>query len=130
MKKVVVGIIKKEGGVLIVQRKNKEKSKDGSVLSWVFPGGAVENETKREAVKREVLEETGCKIKVEQLISSRHHPQFPVKIFYYSCRLVEEEAEPDTKEIEQIKWVKPEELTSYFTTDLDDGVAKYFDIIN
>lgn len=126
MKQVVVGIIEKDNKVLIVQRKDKETGKDGSVLSWVFPGGSVEDETKQQAVKREVFEETGYQVKVKQLISSRRHPQFPVEIFYYSCQPIAEKQDIVSNEVSQLKWVKPEELTTYFTTDLSPGVTKYY----
>jgi mutator protein MutT len=128
MKQVVVAIIEKNNQVLIVQRKDKEKGKDGSVLSWAFPGGSVEEEAKEEAVKREVFEETGYQVTVEQLISSRHHPQFPVEIFYYACQPISRKQNLVSKEVSQSKWVNPEELTQYFTTDLSPGVAKYFEL--
>jgi mutator protein MutT len=112
IKQIVVGIIEREGKILIVQRKEKEKGTDGSVLTWVFPGGSVENESKEEAVQREVLEETGCQVKVRKLISSRMHPQFPVEIFYYACQLLNVNQKSISEEINQVKWIEPEELTS------------------
>jgi len=36
----------------------------------------------------------------------------------------------DVHEIESLKWVSPQELANYFTTDLDPGVAKFLKIQN
>jgi 8-oxo-dGTP diphosphatase len=60
---VLIGYHKKELSVLLIKRKNAPYKGQ-----WAFPGGYVEeNETVEKAAVRELLEETGIKIKkVEQ----------------------------------------------------------------
>ncbi len=126
---VNLGIVRnKNGEVLIVKRKVVEKGKDGTPLTWVFPGGKQEaGETRAKAVEREILAETGYKIKAVKQISLRIHPQFTKIICYFICNLEKSnqiQKPQETDEIEKIKWVKPEKLRSYFTTDLDSNAAK------
>ncbi|MCX6764178.1 MAG: NUDIX hydrolase [Candidatus Nealsonbacteria bacterium] len=113
--------------VLLIKRVKREKGKDGSVLTWAFPGGKQRiNETRKECVAREVLAETGYKIEPVEEISLRLHPQFSVFIVYHLCRLVLPRlvAKPkEPHEIAEIRWVKPKEIKKLFTTDLDPKVS-------
>ncbi len=124
-----MGVIVNEAGkVAIVERKNKEVGADGSTLSWAFPGGEPASyETVQEGVEREVLEETGYEVIVHEKISEREPIQFPILIKYFRCVLKSDEQTElvDVDEIAQVKWVKPEELKNYFTTDLDPGVSQF-----
>lgn len=129
---VCIGIVQNSSGqVLIIERQKKETGSNGAVLSWAFPGGIPENhETREQAVQRELLEETGYEVLVQSFISSRDHPQFPVKIYYYACTPVSEENREiiADDEVKQIKWVNPLDLRNYFTTDLALEVAKHLKI--
>lgn len=131
-KGIAVGIIKNPGGkVLIIERVRKETGSDGSKLTWVFPGGKLdEDENFEQAVVREVLLETGYNVAVKELISERTHPQFQVPIKYYACELATFKTKPiqEVHEVATLKWVLPEELKDYFTTDLETHVAKYLGI--
>lgn len=126
---IVLGItLNNDHQVLIIQRAKEEKGTGNVTLSWAFPGGKVENdESKEKAVQRELLEETGYQIIVSSVISERQHPQFPVYVYYFECKLssnipVEESTDDEIKEV---KWVNPTELGTYFTTDLDFKVAEH-----
>ncbi len=128
---IVLGIIKnKNSEVLVVQRVKEEKGTEGVKLSWAFPGGKAEDETKDDAVKRELLEETGYEVRVISIISERVHPQFPVYIYYFRCELESEvqKEKPHDEEIREIRWIKVEDLQNYFTTNLDSKVAEYLGI--
>lgn len=126
---VGVGILlNPKGEVVIIERKKKEKGTDNSILSWAFPGGEPATyETIQQGVEREVLEETGYEVVVHEKISERVHPSFPVLIKYFRCELKSEEQTElvDVEEIAQVKWVMPEELKNYFTTDMDPGVTEF-----
>lgn len=70
------GLIVRDGRVLLIRR-GKEPYKD----HWSLPGGGIEpGETIREAVRREVLEETGLEVEVglvagyrEEVLGPREH---------------------------------------------------------
>jgi len=126
---IVLGIVLNEKGeVMIVKRKKKETTMTGKELIWVFPGGRQEKEeTREERVIKEVLAETGYKVKPIQQIHLRVHPDVLKMTAYFLCKLEKEEPTRDIEEkdeIEEVRWVKPEELKNYFTTDIDPEVKK------
>ncbi len=125
-------VINNKGEVLIIKRKIPEKGKTGKILTWAFPGGRQDkDETREQAVEREVLLETGYKVKAVKQINLRIHPDTGVLLIYHLCELLEEnqiQQPEENHEIEEIKWVKPEELKNYFTTDIDPQVKKLLGI--
>ena len=61
--KVVAGVIIKENKILIARRK-KGKSLE---FMWEYPGGKVEeNESEKECLKRELLEEFSIETEIKQ----------------------------------------------------------------
>lgn len=112
----------------MIKRKKVEKGRAEATLTWAFPGGKQRyNESRRECVEREILAETGYKIEAEKEISLRIHPEFPVTVVYHFCQLRESKAVSGTKEpweVEEIKWVKPEEIRNLVTSNLDPKVAE------
>ncbi len=128
---IALGIIQNENGeVLIIQRVKEEKGTGEVKLSWAFPGGKIEEgEDNVSASAREVLEETGYSVKINNQISGRKHPQFPVYIHYMSGQLISsEQVDYDKSEIRDIRWIKPELLKDYFTTDFDEKVQTFLEI--
>ncbi len=125
---IVLGIVQDlQGQVLIVHRMKEVQISEGKTLSWVFPGGKIEpGETKGQAVAREVMEETGYEVEPQTIISERRHPQTGVLVSYLLCRVksIEPYRVPSMHEIRESKWVEPDDLFDYFTTDLDPQVAK------
>lgn len=118
---VVIGIVQKEGNVLIVKRKNKE----GELL-WQFPGGKVEqNETVEEAVVREIKEETNLKVSIDTLIGQRIHPYTKKTMAYFGLNYISEEVLIAEAELDEYMWVKPDELEKYFTTNIYAPIMKY-----
>ena len=67
---VVAGVIKMNGMFFIAQR-NKDKHLG---LKWEFPGGKVEaNESRQNALKREINEELNIEIKIINKISNSYY---------------------------------------------------------
>jgi 8-oxo-dGTP diphosphatase len=130
---IVLGVVlNKEGKVMIVKRKKKEITLTKKELIWVFPGGKLEkSETREERVVKEVLDETGYKVKPLKLIHLRIHPETLKIIAYFLCELEEENPIQEIKEkeeIEEVRWVNPEELKNYFNTEIDSEVKKILKI--
>lgn len=130
---IAVAIVQNVSGkVLIIKRAVEENTKSGdSSLTWVFPGGKREHgETFEQAVVREVSQETGYNVKVKKLISERDHPDISVKVKYFLCEFVIGKIRPieDVHEVDTLKWIEPNELYDYFTTNLDPKVAKFLKV--
>jgi mutator protein MutT len=130
---IVLGVVlNKEGKVMIVKRKKKEITLTKKELIWVFPGGKLEKgETREERVVKEVLDETGYKVNPLKLIHLRIHPETLKIIAYFLCELEEENPVQEIKEkeeIEEVRWVSPEELKNYFNTEIDSEVKKILKI--
>ena len=128
---VGLGIIIKEGKVLIGQR--REKDPYVKELTWVFPGGKFESlDFERELIKS-IKEETGLNVYINQLIHARQVPDSPekkVKIIaiYYHCTPVsgKENAGGDLK---KLSWVEPTKVFHYFTTSTADEVVSFLGTI-
>ena len=120
-------VLNPKGEVLLIKRKKPEYGAKGAVLTWAFPGGKQKyEESRKEGAEREVLAETGYEVKAIKEISLRYHPEFPVVIVYHLCR-TENSKQGKTSEpweVEEIRWVKPEEIRSLITSNLDEKVAK------
>lgn len=127
--KVVNAIIpdKERKRFLIIKRKRgKGQLHPGK---WAFPGGIVEKgESNEQALKREIKEETGMKIKkILKKISDYNYKRPNKQNTYGSCYLVL--AEPKKvilgKEIESFNWVTIEEFEKFnFISGLDEEVMK------
>ena len=128
-KEVAAAIIKNSKcQVLIVRRLQEEKGVGSATLSWTFPGGEVEEkEAPEDAVKRNVLDQLNVVVEILHLITERKHPEFPAYIYYYECKLesAETSLKLNTAEISDFKWVKPEEIKNYLTSDFDPTVKEY-----
>jgi len=123
-----LGIVVNKDKVLMIRRRKKETGKNGAILEWAFPGGKqILNETRKQCVEREVLNETGYDVESIKEISLRVHPQILVFVVYHFCQLRSKKpvAKPkEPHEIAEIKWVKKQEIKNLITTNLDEKVAK------
>ena len=108
------GLIVRDGKVLLIRR-GKQPYKD----HWSLPGGGVERgETIREAVKREVLEETGFEVDVGLVAGYREEiigPDEHYLILAFHCTVTGGElcAGDDAAEC---AFMDPNELTDVLTT--------------
>lgn len=122
---VSIGVVIKDGLVLLVQRAKKEPG-----LNWQFPGGKIEfGESPREAAIREVFEETGIKCEIVRDVGYRIHPTTQAKLFYYVCNFISGEIvinKPD--EIKDARWVKKEDINSLIPQDIFESVKRYLEI--
>lgn len=103
---VVAAIIKQNNKYFATQRGYGE-FKDG----WEFPGGKIErNETRQEALKREIKEELDIEILVEDFLTTVNYdyPEFHLTMHCYLCTI--SSGEIVLKEHEAAKWLTKEEL--------------------
>ncbi len=104
--KVVAAIIKKDNLIFATQRGYGE-FKD----KWEFPGGKIEeNETKEEALAREIKEELNASISIDSFIKQIEYdyPSFHLVMDVYFCHLNNPHIE--LIEAENAKWLKIEEI--------------------
>lgn len=124
---IVLGIIRRDDDVLLIERQNKERGKNNESLNWAFPGGKIEpGETPFAAVEREVSEETGHYVEAIETIDERRHPSFPAHIHYIACKLSDRNPEQiNDSGVLQAKWIPIAKLGIYITSSLNESVQAY-----
>lgn len=109
-KEIAIGIVQREGKVLIALRPS-----DGLLGDlWEFPGGKKEaHETLVECCKREVEEETGLQVQVGERIAVVKHTytHFKITLHAFLCAYQGGEAHP--KSSQEIRWVALHELSQF-----------------
>ncbi|MBU2616104.1 MAG: NUDIX hydrolase [Nanoarchaeota archaeon] len=122
---IILGIIfdPKERRILIGRR---EKDPHIPQLSWCFPGGKPEKgEELEEAIKREIKEETNLDVKNLGTIFAKTYPEKKDLVaIYFLCESIGGE-EKVGGELKELKWVKPDELESHFTTSFHPHLKEY-----
>ena len=139
IKVVTGGILEKNGKFLLVEE-NKKKCRG----KWNVPaGGLVENESLIEGAKREIYEETGCKVEITGILEIINMilEEINVVCFLFNTKIIEENIKADGEEISNVKWFTYEEITNmkdklradgYFLSTLKnkiDNKIQPFDII-
>ncbi len=105
---IVGGVIEKEGKFLLVQ-----EAKEICKGKWNIPAGHLEtNETILEGAKREIFEETGCKVDLTGVlqIGNRILEKDTLIGIVFRTKLLDENIHYDKKEILDAKWFSYKEL--------------------
>jgi 8-oxo-dGTP diphosphatase len=92
----------------LVTMRDRKRMKGGL---WEFPGGKIDKgESPEEALKREILEELNCEIKVAKLVEdyTYDYPELTVRFITYLCTIIS--GNPQLSEHEAMKWVIKEEI--------------------
>lgn len=92
---------------------------------WEFPGGKIEpDETREEALKREIKEELDTEIIIEDLIQTVEYdyPKFHLTMHCYWCRVVSGKLE--LLEHEDARWLSGDNLHSVEWLPADKGLIE------
>ncbi|MBI3290155.1 NUDIX hydrolase [Candidatus Microgenomates bacterium] len=121
-------VLNKNGQVLIT---SASSLRDRSKLHWKFPKGHVDlGESTKDAAIREVQEETGVKAKIiDKVGDSRYVFQMQgERIFkivtYFLMQYEGGRMIPQEGEIEEVRWVKPEEALKMLSFSPDRKLLK------
>jgi 8-oxo-dGTP diphosphatase len=122
MKRVVAGLIVKEGKLLVCQRTRHQTMP----LKWEFPGGKIEEgEQPRAALHRELEEELGILATIGDEVRRIQH-SYPnggmVELRFFIVRQYQREIE--NRIFRDIQWVPPKDLPAYDFLEADLTLVK------
>ena len=122
MKRVVAGVIVKDGKVLVCQRTRHQTMP----LKWEFPGGKIEEgEQPRDALRRELEEELGILATIGDEIARIQH-EYPnggmVELRFFIVRAFEREIE--NRIFRDIQWAEPKDLPKYDFLEADETLVR------
>ncbi len=109
--KVVAAFILRDGKFLIAKRRE----------GWEFPGGKVKKgEDEIKALKREIREELGVEIEVENLICEEKEKikDKEYKFYFYKAKILA--GEPKPKEHLDLKWISYDEFKNFKFLNVDE----------
>ena len=110
MKKVTAAILIKNGKILIAKR----KADDRQAGKWEFPGGTVErNETSQACLKREMQEEFGIAVTVDEYIGESIYQYDHGAIQLLAYRAHWESGEIVLNDHADFRWVSSRQLADY-----------------
>ncbi|MDA0524894.1 (deoxy)nucleoside triphosphate pyrophosphohydrolase [Methanococcoides alaskense] len=115
---VVAAIIMDDDKVLCVQRNHGKY--DYISLKYEFPGGKIEpNETREQALERELLEELDLNIEIgrEFLTVNHQYPDFSITMHSFICTALNSTL--NLKEHIAFKWLNPENLSTLDWAEAD-----------
>jgi 8-oxo-dGTP diphosphatase len=117
MKRVVAGLIVKDGKLLVCQRTRHQTMP----LKWEFPGGKIEEgEQPRDALRRELEEELGILATVGDEVKRIQH-EYPnggmVELRFFVVREFEREIE--NRIFKDMQWADPKDLPKYDFLEAD-----------
>lgn len=108
---VVAAIIKDEEGKILIAQRNLKKSQGGL---WEFPGGKIEaNETREDAIIREIREELNIDVKVVCFFAEKvfNYPDKDINLIALECSKINGVIK--LLEHEDYRWVNSSELENF-----------------
>ena len=122
------GIVFKDGQVLLIK---VSAMQDKSIKYWEFPKGHIDpGESSKDAAIREIMEETGVENEVISKIgdskytfTSQGEKIFKVVIFFL-MKYISGEPKSNDGEIEEAKWVDPQEALKILSFPADKSLLK------
>jgi ADP-ribose pyrophosphatase YjhB (NUDIX family) len=95
--------------------------------AWTLSGGGFKkNETKEEAVKREIKEELGLNVTPEYIGEFTHNAEYKIDtVFCFVAQMEKQEPRIDRLEIKEAKWWNINNLPKDHSTSLDRLILMY-----
>lgn len=118
MQVIVGGIIEKEGKFLMVQEAKKK-----CYGKWNFPAGHLEEgETIYDGAIREIFEETGCRVRLINVLPIINTELEDVNfiLINFVAELVEEDIKFNKEEILDVKWIDKKDIEEMDYNSLRD----------
>lgn len=118
------------GGIVYNERNEILLQKRGDSNAWGFPGGAMElGESAQETAIREIYEETGLLVEIEQLIGvyTKYIHQYAsgdkaqTITFFFQCRPLQGELVADGSETLELKYFPIDQLPPLFAQQHQDA---------
>jgi len=107
----------------------REKDEYVPELGWSFPGGRpAYDRDLEESLKDEIMKKTNVNVSVKSIIFARITPEIERKqiIIYYYCETKDKEAKAGEK-FSEVKWIPPQEYKKYFTTSVNEKIARFLE---
>jgi 8-oxo-dGTP diphosphatase len=122
MKRVVAGLIVRDGKLLVCQRTRHQTMP----LKWEFPGGKIEEgEQPRDALRRELDEELGIAATIGDEVARIQH-EYPnggmVELRFYLVR--EFKGELENRIFRDMQWIQPKNLPKFDFLEADLTLVK------
>lgn len=130
---VVIGLIRNEDGKILLQ-KRLDTLIPAANEKWELPGGRVEfGELPEEALVREVREEAGCAIGIQQLLPLVQSPIWErtddkilqVFVLCYIAEYLDGEPKSSDPKVAEISWFSKEEALKL---DLLKGIREFIEL--
>ena len=116
---LVSAAVIRDGPRVLMVRRGAGKPHAGC---WEFPGGKVEaDETPQQALRRELHEELGVEVSIEQLLTTVANERIRMQVF--ETRILD--GHLDLREHDGLTWGLPHELEQLPMTDLDTFVVGF-----
>lgn len=121
----VTAAIIRRGEEILIAKRGRDQSHPGK---WEFPGGKMEpGETTEDCLKRELFEELGVKIQVEELcLVFNYNYNRPDgkkhRFFSFWCKILE--GEPSLRVHDSCDWVQIEDLPNFDIIEADKQLVE------
>ena len=118
---VVAAVIRDERGRVLMCRRPDHKHMGGL---WEFPGGKIQDgEDPERALARELREELGIEVSVEEPLTFAVHrePGMRILLLFFAANLLS--GRPHGLEGQAVKWIPPSEMPDYPTPPADAALV-------
>ena len=119
---VVAAVIMNEENKILIAQRNLKKAQGGL---WEFPGGKIEsNETREDAIVREIKEELTIDIKVDEYFDENvfNYPEKDINLIALKCSKINGNIE--LVEHEDYKWIASSELENFEFASADEFIVE------